>query len=699
MTKTPSPTPFFVSLAFFLAVLVGLSGTAAAQPATRGGHPAWLHDEPLVVVGNWDSMPIFMTRRRGEMAPWQKEQYRREHEEETVRKLKEAGVSLAIIHFYKGFGLDAEKEHMQDAKRLAELCHQHGIRVGVYVGSTIAYETFLLEKPEAESWLAPDYRGEPVIYGDQSFRRRPYFMHPGYVEYMKKVVTIAVQDFKADLIHFDNTSLRARRAIFHHPLAKADFRSFLQARYTPETANERVGFSDFRYVEPPVVEQPLSVIEDPLYQDWTDFRCRQLENFYRIMTEHIHSLNPQVAVDNNPHSGLSGINTMWEQAVDYPGLLRYTDVVWTEEGNPAGVSDDRILVSKLRSFKQATALGNQVFTYTSESPLQMAEAMVFNRQCIGMVGGIEAGSQLNEQQRSYIRFFRDHFNHFRNVEGAAEVAVLHSYSTMAFSNDRPYQSTYLFEQALIQGHIPFDELFDADLSDLGRYRVVVLADQEALGESKLDELRKYVRNGGGLVVTGLTSLYDEPRIPRLQPGLADLLKLDVTSSDPLSDAYRGRARQSVAVPKLGSRNEFGKGRVAYLPEVKPALAKPPGEAMNSRYWKLPLNAAELTEAVRWTAGIRPAVEVDAPDTVVTELLRESDSGNLLLHLLNYDFRRTPTVGPIQVRLRVPTGKSIAGLQVLSPDAPPKDLEFRRVEGGIAFTIDRLQVYNLVVATQ
>ncbi|NUN00737.1 MAG: hypothetical protein HUU41_06460, partial [Bryobacteraceae bacterium] len=200
--------------------LLVATGTASAQSPSdaRLPKPSWLGKEPLVIVGNWDSMPIFR-RRVGGTPAWQEEDYAREHTEEAVLKLKELGVTMAVIHFYKGYGLEAEKEHMADARRLADLCKKHGIRVGVYVGSTIAYETFLHEEPKAKDWFVERHLGRPVVYGDQTFRKRVYFMHPGYREYMKRVVTIAIRDFKADLIHFDNTSLQAQPAIFFHPMA------------------------------------------------------------------------------------------------------------------------------------------------------------------------------------------------------------------------------------------------------------------------------------------------------------------------------------------------------------------------------------------------------------------------------------------------------------------------------------------------
>ena len=120
---------------------------AAFEVDAQKPRPEWLGKEPLIVVGNWDSMPIFR-RRVGGVAPGMAEDYARQHTEEAVRKLKDLGVTMAVIHFYKGFGLEAEKAHMEDARKLADLCHKNGLRVGVYVASTIAFETFLAENPK-----------------------------------------------------------------------------------------------------------------------------------------------------------------------------------------------------------------------------------------------------------------------------------------------------------------------------------------------------------------------------------------------------------------------------------------------------------------------------------------------------------------------------------------------------------------------
>jgi hypothetical protein len=137
--------------------------------------------------------------------------------------------------------------------------------VGVYIGSTIFFETFLVEEPGAQDWFVPDFMGKPVLWDNrQPFRKRVYFMHPEYIEYIKLVLRIAIMDVKADLIHFDNTSERANGPIFFHPLAKKDFKTYLTENYTHQELKDRLGFSDISYVEPPVFDEPISTIDEAL---------------------------------------------------------------------------------------------------------------------------------------------------------------------------------------------------------------------------------------------------------------------------------------------------------------------------------------------------------------------------------------------------------------------------------------------------
>jgi len=679
-----------------LAVVVcalGLARSLPAQDAPAKPRPSWLHTTPIVIAENHDDISIFR-RRRGGMTTWEEQDYAKEYTEEAVQRLSDLGVTLVIMPFFKGFGLEAEKEHRENSRKLAALLRKHGIRVGVYVGSTIAYETFLLEKPEAESWFVPDYLGKPVFYDDQTFRKRVYFMHPGYREYMQKVLTAAEDELHADLIEFDNTSMQAEPAIFQHPLANEDFRNFLRKKYSPEELKQRFGFTDVRYVLPPRYDRPLRAINDPLFQEWADFRCQQLSDYYGEMERVLRQLNPEVAVECNPHSGISGRNTIWEQGVDYPRLLSHLDAVFTEEGDDAGIRPDGIMVSRIRSFKMAATLHNTLFDSAGGSDgntLQMAESMAFGRQCLGDVGGGLAGYETPEDQRAYVRFFRRNFEYYRDIENRADAAVLHSFATLGFNNDRPAVSTMLFEQVLIQAKVPFDIIFDDNLRDLSKYRVLILADQECLSEEQMALIRDFVKRGGGLVATEHTSLYTPWRQRRREFGLKELLKVE---APPWRETEDNEPEALLETPPV--RNQVGSGRVVYLPAVIPSIEKPPAERMTSEYWKLPSNWKELIEAVEWAAG-RLSLQVNAPLGVAAQVTEQRQEGRIMVHLLNYNAPRTPLVSDIGVSLEIPRGKKATRISLLSPDEQgTSSPSFTAKNGRLAFTVPHLKTYTLAV---
>ena len=677
----------------------------------KGSSPlAWLKDTPLIIAGNWASTAIFR-RRVGGYPTWHDAEFdRQQATEETVRKLKDLGITMVVTHFFTGFGLEAEREHIELTRELSSLLKKHDLRVGLYVGSTIAYETFLLEKPDASDWFVPDYLGRPVVYDSQTYRKRVYFMHPGYREYIKRVIRLGVEDLKADLIHFDNTSMQAEAAIFQHPMAIEDFHKYLRKKYPVEALKKRLGFSDVKYVIPPKYDRPLRVINDPLFQEWTDFRCHQLAAYYGEMKEFIRSLNPRVAIECNPASGISGRNTIWEQGIDYPRLLPNLDAIWTEEGDNAGVTHDGILVSKIRTYKMASKLNTQVFAYTAGAVgagvkmggnLSMAEAMAYNRQCLGMIGpvfdplGPELAQEVpaydvSDEQRNYIRFFTRNFKHYRDVDIIADVGLLYSYATMGFNNDQSAVSFMLFGQTLIQAKIPFDIIFDLHAEKLKKYRVLVLADQECLSEDEIGRIRTFVQQGGGLVATEYTSLYTLWRLRRREFGLKDLFKVTVPR-------WRGGGMPEEAIESHPIHAEAGKGRVAYIPSIIPSIEKPAASPMLSSYWKLPVNWRELIAAVRWVARDDLSLDVNAPITVTAELMHQNQANNLVLHLLNYNAAESPLINDIEVSVKVPEGSVVRQVMLLTPDGNERSLLEHTLEHGRAkFVVPRLRVYNLLI---
>jgi len=636
--------------------------------------PAWFGERPIIFVGNWDSAPI-LQRRWGRASVDYEATYRRMHTEETVRKMKEQGITLVVTHFYKGFGLEAEWEYIEDTIKFAELCHKYGIKVGVYIGDTICYETFLKERPDAESWLVPDYFGAPVIYGGtQTFRRRPYIGHPDFVDYIKKVVRVAIEQVHADLIHFDNACSQALRENFQHPLAIEQFREFLREKHNASQLELRFGFSDVSYIVPPKYKGTPQPMIDPLFQEWTDFRCQKLSDHYRHLRKYIKSLNPDVVVEHNPH-GVTGHNTAWLRGIDWPRTIASTKAFWSEGERAPGLRENGVLVSKIRSYKVGRIMDNVCFTVTGTDRLRMAEAMAFNQNCLGYVGGVLSVYNFPEDRTRYIKFFTDHFEHYRNTETIADVAILRTFPTMAYSSYRTQYSTILFEQTLIQEKIPFDIIFEHNLNDLSKYSVLVLANQECLSDEQVKQVREFVQSGGGLVMTENTSLYTEWMRRRPAAGLG---------------AFLGTERLP-ATKQI--RKEYGQGRVVYIPAIVPDLELPKNAATTSEYWKMPQNAGELVEAVRWAADGNVTFEVSAPPFVTAEFLQQTDTRKILVHLVNYNYQRTPLIKNIKVTFY---GK-VTKILMLSPDgASEQELDFKTMGDKISFVVPQLNVYDLIV---
>ncbi|MCL4853415.1 MAG: beta-galactosidase trimerization domain-containing protein, partial [Bryobacteraceae bacterium] len=608
-------------------ILAQIGNATWATPVKKGfAESAWW-DQGVVFVGNWEPL-VFRLRHGGNLPENVEELYRKEHTEETVLKLKQAGVNMILTHFYKT-GLDSEREDVELAKRLGVLCHKHGMKLGTYIGGTIFAETLLRDLPEAKEWVRYDEYGNAIRYGEQTYRYRPDFNHPGYVEYMKRIARIAIEEVKTDFIHFDNHALIAPPYTGNTPEINRRFREFLRKKYTPELLKQRFGFADISAITVPAwhnISRPatISPITDPVMQEWVDFRCADLAAYYGEVADYIRKLNPNVLVELNPH-GIYGSNRAFLNGIDHARLVPHGSVFWSEEPNEAQVDANGILVSKIRSMKLARSLEQTLFSYTGPQRadaefrsyrLLMAESLAFNRNSLGDVGSPLSAYEFPGDLLRYVRFYLDNNRYYSGTRTVADVAILRSFPSMAYNSAGPHLHTTLLEQLLIQYKVPFDIIFDQNLADLSKYRTLVLGDQESLPDRALAQIRDFVKAGGGLVATGRTSLYNDWRRIRNDYGLTDVLGIH---------SVRGRA-----MPEE-QRGTFGKGRTVYVRDVVAADPIPgiESDAPNSptgasgfgrAYWKLPKNSEQLVAAIRYANGAPLAVEFEhAPLTTVMEI--------------------------------------------------------------------------------
>ncbi|MFN8440218.1 MAG: beta-galactosidase trimerization domain-containing protein [Caldilineaceae bacterium] len=143
--------------------------------------------------------------------------------------------------------------------------------------------------------------------------------------------------------------------------------------------------------------------------------------------------------------------------------------------------------------------------------------------------------------------------YLRNERSLARVAMVYSQQTATFYGGAAAQSkvedhTLGMYQALIEARVPFEMVHDQllDLEHTGQFKLLILPNIAALSDAQCQQLRDYVAQGGSLLATHETSLYDEQGQPRTDFGLADLFGVHFQRQlpGPLKNSYLRLERDS-----------------------------------------------------------------------------------------------------------------------------------------------------------
>ncbi|MEW6287579.1 MAG: alpha-amylase family protein, partial [Chloroflexota bacterium] len=512
--------------------------------------PPWF-TSPLIFAGHWE--PLAFRIRRGGQRSDEAQRYAREHSDEAIRAMKDAGVNFVITHFDKGFGPEVLAADLPLLRDWVRRLHENGVRVGAY----IRYDNLVPEAfPQSQEWLSQTAFGDSSAILWQSYRRSACPTHPDHHAHIESLIGIALHDLKVDLIHMDGFWMGNEAWACHCDRCVASFRAYLAARYpTPEAAIERFGHPRIENIRPPVYRLPdnnLSLAEpvkDPAAQEWLNWRVETLAALARRFSAYTHAQNPKAVFEVNSLIPI-GYNNAFYWGFELPTLVPAVQAFWTEDDHWAGWRADGVLISRLREFKIGRTLGAKVFSYQrgkteKELILSLLQSAAFNRGDLGMLGSpLLAEEPLYATKRAFTQWYAKHQRRFAPApsvssdtsaspsasvsaspsvslsafQSAADVAVWRSQRTLAYNSTSAHRSVILTEQALIQGKIAFDIIYDDGLKDLSRYRVLVLPNVEILDDEQIRLLTDFVRAGGGLVATELTSLYDEWR--RLRPDFA-----------------------------------------------------------------------------------------------------------------------------------------------------------------------------------
>jgi hypothetical protein len=344
--------------------------------------------------------------------------------------------------------------------------------------------------------------------------------------------------------------------------------------------------------------------------------------------------------------------------------------------------------------------------------------------------------------------------YLRNEEPLARAAIVYSQQTARnYAGQREQRAedhTLGYYQALIEARIPFEMVHDRllDPARIGKFKVLIFPNIAALSIQQCDQVRDYVKRGGGIVATYETSLYDERGVRRKDFGLADLFGATFDGSidarmqnsylrleaDPatgkrhpilagLEDAERiinGVSRvhtrrngaypnppltlipsypdlpmeevfprvPKTDIPEVYVR-EVGAGRVVYFPwDIDRVF----WEVLATDHWKL------LRNAVDWAANEPRPVVVAGPGMLDVTMWRQKES--VTVHLVNLtnpmmmkgpirEFIPTP---PQTVSVRLPNNGKAKKVQLLVSGQTPRVQESN---GTVRLTIPSILDHEVI----
>jgi hypothetical protein len=304
-------------------------------------------------------------------------------------------------------------------------------------------------------------------------------------------------------------------------------------------------------------------------------------------------------------------------------------------------------------------------------------------------------------------FLAAHEDKLLGAQLYSNVAVLASLNqyladelSFAFSASRVLADNGLAHVMIIEDDLLSERLPGFDL--------ILLPYLPLLSQKKQEALRRYVENGGTLLILGNSGIKNEYNLPHARIVLAQLFG---------GENY----------PAQSAEKKIGRGRACFvpldIPESKfliPSKVKGEattfGPAMADMFADIPegYTRSRIDPELRAKLGsvVQKVTELltdkvsrlkeQAPYVEITTM-RPEDNSHVLVHLVNYDVTvdgNLTSAQNLQVQLVVPEGKKVKGVSYSGTLAAMQPLKFAVVANAprqvIRFQADRLNIYGLAV---
>ena len=437
--------------------------------------------------------------------------------EQRLDDIRSTGYNWVWVSYELGYAFEDEERQRAQVRRLIQLAHLRGIRVTAYFSLTSIFTSSAFVKhPESRDWIQENSDGSPVAYASVSERLMACVNKPGRIEYLQRIVKLAVED-GADDIFYDSIFNRCYCRWCREGFREYSHNILGERHDVPQSR----GRQSFGIDEHSVAGGGV----DPLWALFLEYGQYAVAQALAKLDAYAKSLNPRITLSANSHQ------------------MRYidnvTDITWSEDSNRQGayLDDSGRLTTPMGVYAwcQAAAGGRKTIQLTVaphdywqlQPPeyYQITAADAASFQCsFTMLAGYAFATRYEKHDPAAIRawqgigeglrFIEAHQEFFQDVRPAADIALYHSQATrMAESLDKKsVRGAALVQDFLAAGH-PARVLLDWQAIEDGpealskNFRLIVLPDVLALSDEEVELLNNYVDRGGHLLVTPASGSY------------------------------------------------------------------------------------------------------------------------------------------------------------------------------------------------
>jgi hypothetical protein len=454
-----------------------------------------------------------------------------------------------------------------------------------------------------------------------------------------------------------------------------------------------------------------------------------------------------------PNLAQLGEYCQWFQS-DNQGRNRQDAPVWgaAQQGRVCNaVLDGKMAANVTGAYTTGPIRWREVTKSPAESVIwlsqTLASGMVPYYHIVGGENGLGEDLRWEKIGRDYLLWTAQHDAHWVNKETVANIGVVMGQRTQLFYQpQRDFSMQQYMDalySALLEGRFLFDYVHEdrLQLERIKKYSALILPNTALLSDEQCRQLGEYVNQGGSLLATFETSMYNERNVRREDFGLADVFGIHAAGPviGRLGNANPYLARIERPHPILDGFSDThwipgSEFRVPLKPVDNPVLTVVPGytayppelsyppvsqtnepavvlrEHGASRLMYFPGDIEPtmwlsghtdlsrlLQNAIRWVAGASAPMSVEGKGLV--EIFAWETEPGFAVHVLNYTnpnahhgwFSEFYPIGAQKVRFKLPADRRVTRVELLRAE---RDIPFHVAGDSVEFTIPSVTDYEV-----